>query len=65
MRGRKLELYGLIMAAERKELYASVQQTQWILNRYPPEKEWGRDFEPLAPDFKDAPRELVVPDEHA
>lgn len=49
MRGQRLELYGRIMRQERQELYASVEQTQWILKRYPPEEEWGRDFTPLPP----------------
>jgi hypothetical protein len=37
MRGRRLELYGLIMAAERRELYVSPERLEWILRHYPPE----------------------------
>jgi hypothetical protein len=36
MRGRKLELYGLIMARERQKLFVSAERREWILEHYPP-----------------------------
>jgi hypothetical protein len=42
LKGRKLEVYGQIMAQERKALFVTEERLKWILENYPPEQEWGR-----------------------
>jgi hypothetical protein len=42
LRGRKLELYGQIMARERQGLYMSPERRDWVLKNYPSDREWGR-----------------------
>ena len=61
LRGRKLEEYRKIMQRERAGLFVGPERLAWILKRYPPEKEWGRGFEPLP---YDEPTEPIIPDEH-
>jgi hypothetical protein len=42
LKGRKLEVYGQIMAQERKALFVTEERLKWILEHYPEEREWGR-----------------------
>jgi hypothetical protein len=42
LRGRALEVYGQVMARERRQLIVSEERRRWILENYPPDEEWGR-----------------------